>query len=347
MAYSEYRSGSASVLFNLAADTLLIPKSAISVASSSNSGRLMLTLPASASGSGEVLTMVALGQFSYSSSKATLANVSGSMTELSTYRNGELIAQVSYGGAFDIAQLGAATTAEALAQQSYELRFMGGNDIFAASRIGVQTDQINGLSGNDVFYGYGGNDYFDGGSGLDTSVLRGNRAQYTLSKAGTTYMLKDNVGQRDDTDTLINVERLQFLDKILALDTAGTAGMGYRIYKAAFNRSPDASGLGYWITKMDRGMDLIEVAARFIDSGEFQSLYGSQPTDAEFLTKVYANVLQRAPDASGYGWWLGQLSTNPQKTWQKVLADFSESPENQQNVAQLIGAGILYDPASF
>ena len=291
--------------------------------------------------------MVALGKFSYGGVKDTLANVSGWMSELSSYRNGELIAQISYGASFDVAKLGAGTAAEALTQQAYELQFYSGNDIFAGSRTGAQVDQINGQTGDDVFYGYGGNDYFDGGSGLDTAVLRGNYKEYTLSKTVSAYSLKDNVGLRDDTDTLINVERLRFLDKVLALDTTGVAGMGYRIYKAAFNRQPDASGLGYWITKMDRGMDLIEVAARFIDSGEFQSLYGSQPSKAQFLTKVYTNVLQRAPDTSGYAWWLGQLETNPQKTWQKVLADFSESPENQQNVAQLIGAGILFDAANF
>jgi hypothetical protein len=27
-----------------------------------------------------------------------------------------------------------------------------------------------------------------------------------------------------------------------------------------------------------------------------------------------------------------------------VLADFSESPENKDNVAELIGAGILFEP---
>jgi hypothetical protein len=38
------------------------------------------------------------------------------------------------------------------------------------------------------------------------------------------------------------------------------------------------------------------------------------------------------------------MSSNPSKTQQKVLADFSESPENKGNVADLIGAGILFEP---
>jgi len=128
------------------------------------------------------------------------------------------------------------------------------------------------------------------------------------------------------------------------LDTDGVAGQAYRIYKAAFDRNPDTGGLGYWIAQMDKGMNVVEVAARFIDSDEFRVLYGSKPSNAEFLTKVYSNVLDRNPDQAGLAWWVSEMSTNPTKTWQKVLADFSESAENQANVATLIANGIPYDP---
>lgn len=131
------------------------------------------------------------------------------------------------------------------------------------------------------------------------------------------------------------------------VDIDGVAGKAYRIYKAAFDRDPmqgDTVGLGYWIAKMDQGMDLIEVAARFIDSKEFRDLYGTKPTNGEFLTKVYENVLGRAPDKGGYDWWMNEMSTNPSKTPQKVLADFSESSENQMATLTLIGDGIIYSP---
>jgi hypothetical protein len=37
------------------------------------------------------------------------------------------------------------------------------------------------------------------------------------------------------------------------------------------------------------------------------------------------------------------MKTNLAKSWQKVLADFSESTENQANVASLIVNGIAYE----
>jgi hypothetical protein len=97
---------------------------------------------------------------------------------------------------------------------------------------------------------------------------------------------------------------------------------------------------------MDKGMGLQEVSARFIDSKEFKTLYGDAPSKADFLTKVYTNVLGRAPDQGGYDWWLNAMNTDPSKTFSKVLADFSESAENLAGTAPLVATGIVYEPWS-
>lgn len=138
--------------------------------------------------------------------------------------------------------------------------------------------------------------------------------------------------------------RLEFLDKTVALDTEAVAGQAYRIYKAAFNRVPDHVGLGYWIAQMDAGMGIVEVSSRFIDSTEFQSVYGSNPSDPVFLTRVYQNTLGRDPEPLGFDWWISEMRTNPEKTRAKVLADFSESFENKTAVASLITDGIVFTP---
>lgn len=206
------------------------------------------------------------------------------------------------------------------------------------------SDTVVGSVGNDRLDGEVGNYNLDGGAGLDSVVFLLQRSQYSVSKSAQGSHTVSARSGYEGTDALQNVERLIFSDVTLALDIDGNAGQAYRIYKAAFDRAPDGSGLGYWIAQMDKGMDVVSVAARFIDSTEFRSLYGMNPTDAEFLTKVYSNVLNRAPDSSGLAWWVNEIKTNPTKTWQKVLADFSESTENQANVASLIANGIEYSP---
>lgn len=138
--------------------------------------------------------------------------------------------------------------------------------------------------------------------------------------------------------------RVVFSDRTVALDSDPVAATAFRIYKSAFNRTPDKAGLGYWISKMDSGMGIVEVASRFIDSAEFRSVYGSNSSDSTFLTRVYQNVLGREPESTGYNWWLNAMRTNPEKTRAKVLADFADSLENKSAVATQVSRGVEFSP---
>jgi hypothetical protein len=206
-------------------------------------------------------------------------------------------------------------------------------------------DSIQGNEGNDSITGGLGDDTIDGGSGVDVAIFSGKKSDYSLTNVSSGILIiEDQTKQRDGKDTLSQVERLKFMDVSCALDVSAFPGQAYRIYRAAFDRTPDTTGLGYWITQMDKGMDVVEVASRFIDSTEFRQLYGSNVSNAAFITNVYNNVLDRNPDDTGLTWWVNEMRTNPSKTWQKVLADFSESAENIANVASMIANGITYDP---
>jgi len=143
----------------------------------------------------------------------------------------------------------------------------------------------------------------------------------------------------EDWATLVNIERLQFSDVTVALDINSSAGQAYRIYQAAFYRTPDSAGLKYWIGLMDAGVTLSAVSSAFIASAEFQRLYGPKPTNELFITKLYDNVLHRAPDPGGYAYWLGLMNTGGvDKT--SALINFSESNENQAGVIGVIQNGI-------
>lgn len=212
---------------------------------------------------------------------------------------------------------------------------------------------LEGSFAADRFRGSAADEVFRGGGGLDLLLVSAPKSTIRLqSQDSATWLLVDARGfaadqfsdQGQGSDRLESIERVQFSDVAVALDIAGVGGKAYRIYKAAFNRTPDTEGLGYWMGQMDKGMDLIEVSARFIDSKEFRDLYGAAPSNADFLTKVYTNVLGRTPDKGGFDWWLNEMNTNPEKTKAKVLADFSESNENQSGTAPLVATGIVYEP---
>jgi len=215
-----------------------------------------------------------------------------------------------------------------------------GSDTLTGNSFG---NILKGNAGNDTIFADGGSDTIEGGTGLDTIKYTLAQANYTLVRGESSSTIQEL--STSTYDSLSTVERIVFSDKAVALDIGSgeVGGSCYRIYKAAFNRTPDDGGLGYWIGQMDLGKTLVEVSAGFINSDEFRASYGTSPSNGEFLTKVYNNVLGRDPDSGGYDWWVDQLANNPEKTWDKVMADFSEGTENQANVLELIGNGVQYD----
>ncbi|MBJ6125833.1 right-handed parallel beta-helix repeat-containing protein [Microvirga splendida] len=83
--------------------------------------------------------------------------------------------------------------------------------------IGNSTDnKLYGYGGNDTLLGGAGNDTLDGGEGNDVVQLSGNRASYAISG---TLANRTIAGGPEGTDTLLNIEVLQFKDGSLVGDT--------------------------------------------------------------------------------------------------------------------------------
>lgn len=176
----------------------------------------------------------------------------------------------------------------------------------------------------------------------DVVIIPGNIGEFSSSVVPEAGAVFEGAGIQS---VIFGVNRIYFLDRTLALDLDGNAGQAYRVYQAAFDRTPDPEGLGYWINSLDAGQgDLTWVAHNFILSDEFRAMYGDPATvtNEEFLSLIYQNVLHRAPDGDGYKYWIDSLNEGFAR--EKVLASFSESVENQQNVAADISHGIEFVP---
>jgi hypothetical protein len=136
------------------------------------------------------------------------------------------------------------------------------------------------------------------------------------------------------TDSSIPVRQVASADTLVrvvgGLNLEGTYGQAYRLYRAAFDRLPDQAGIDYWTAQLNAGMSLLTAASCFILSTEFRSMYGEAPTDDQFITLLYKNVLHREPDAGGWAYWMNAMTHG--LTQARVLVEFSESPENKANV---------------
>ncbi len=212
---------------------------------------------------------------------------------------------------------------------------------------GAGNDTLSGNAGSNRFRGGPGNDTIDGGAGKDWAEQSGSISSVQVKRASDGSITVVNKVTAE-TDTFFNVERIKFDDGILAFDFNGLAGpdtlagVAFRLYQAAFDRVPDVGGLSFWTKWLDDGKtDPFNMAGRFIDSAEFRALYGSStPSNGDFLTKVYQNVLDRLPDQGGYDFWVSRLN-NGTFSQPEVLTRFSDSDENRANVAPSIANGIV------
>ena len=206
------------------------------------------------------------------------------------------------------------------------------------------SDTITALAGNDNLRGLAGNDYLDGGDGLDIAMYASPRTQYAAHK-----LFNDDIQITgpEGTDTLHNVERAAFSDLNLGFDVDGIGGTAYRLYKAAFDRTPDAGGLGFWMYYLDRGFNLVDAANNFLNSDEFRAMYGVNPTNNEFVRLLYQHVMHRDPDAEGYKFWNDAMTNvggayGHEWTKGEVLTLFADSGENKALVVGVIQDGFEY-----
>ncbi|MRV72064.1 DUF4214 domain-containing protein [Duganella sp. FT92W] len=250
---------------------------------------------------------------------------------------------------------------------------LGGNDVLNGENGndtisgGDGNDQLSGGGGNDILHGGAGNDLLtggdgantiDGGAGLDTAKLYAtyllDPSQHMTFDHGTVRIEHANYGDSGSVDTYTNVERFQIQSASLmyptvtgvAYDIDGNAGKVYRLYKAAFDRTPDDKGFSFWLQHADKGLSMAEIGKTFTQSQEFRDLYGAAPSNADFVNHLYHNVLHRDPEPEGYNFWLTALNEK-RATPADLLNIFAESKENTEAVAELIGNGIKYQQYYF
>jgi len=215
---------------------------------------------------------------------------------------------------------------------------LGGNNLITGSN---GNDTLVGFTGNDVFIPNGGSDIVKGGSGFEQVVIHAPIGSSTVNVASNFAVVNSAEGQ----DTLFDVDRIQFSDGVVALDIQGNAGNAYRLYQAAFARTPDKPGLSFWTHQLDLGVNIQIVAQDFVNSSEFQSVYGANPTNAHIVDLFYLNVLGRLPDAAGSAFWVNQL--NAGTAVGAVLQGFAVSSENHGLVDAKLAQGIVLDSSAF
>jgi hypothetical protein len=137
------------------------------------------------------------------------------------------------------------------------------------------------------------------------------------------------------------VARQQVIESFFgSAEFQGSGAPIVRLYFAYFLRIPDYDGLVFGMNKYRTGTSIETISDFFATSAEFVATYGNL-SNPRFLDRVYANVLGRAPDTTGYNFWLSRLNNN-QSTRGQVMLAFSESPEYRGQSAHEIYVTMAY-----
>lgn len=114
-----------------------------------------------------------------------------------------------------------------------------------------------------------------------------------------------------------------------------------RLYRAFLQRTPDASGLKFWVKRRRTGAwTLNRTAQYFSTSSEFTRKYGNL-TNRQFVTRIYTDVLGRTADPTGVDYWTRQLDLK-RRNRGSVMVGFSESSEYRRKQAENTDVAIAY-----
>ncbi|MDA9689784.1 DUF4214 domain-containing protein, partial [Betaproteobacteria bacterium] len=228
------------------------------------------------------------------------------------------------------------------------ITYTQGTDVFnfvpenSASDLYYYCSFHSGMGGKIRILDYdntGANESFMAGESKYTFEAFGSYELYNLRNEGSAwYLTSSSYG----TDTLQGFKRIEFTNGTLALDidAGDTAGQAYRLYQAAFARTPDMPGVAYHINDMEsNGLSIQQIASNFMASPEFKTQYGENLSDDAYINALYQNVLGRGASDDEVAYYQDHFD---REIWDRpqVMINFAESPENLALVGPDITSGI-------
>jgi hypothetical protein len=182
----------------------------------------------------------------------------------------------------------------------------GGMDLGGAS-LTQEQGWLAG-SGNDRLVAGSGSNVLVGGDGTDTAVFSGavTSHQIVLSphtssgSNGADVMVGQSAGAMN---TVRGIELGEFDGQTIDLSFTQAAASTLQeigmLYQLTLDRSGDYGGFQFWLSQHTTGAAL---AKGFTQSAEFTKLYGTLD-DAAFVTRIFQNATDAAPDAATLAKW--------------------------------------------
>ena len=198
---------------------------------------------------------------------------------------------------------------------------------------GDGNDSITGDASDNALLAGRGVNVLDGGSGVDTALYIGSRANYAVSY-NANGILASSALNGSSTDVAIRVEKVAFSQGTLFVQAGSDAGLDVAAYYAGLLFRPiDANGYRYWTNAAVQGTGAQSIGQAFQGSAEYANGAGKLG-NAAYVDAVYQQMLQRPADAAGAAYWTQQLNSGAATRAAMVVA-IEHSPEYTNT--QLVG----------
>ena len=204
-------------------------------------------------------------------------------------------------------------------------------------------DKTVSLVVNDTIKGAPGIDFFDGGLGLDTVVYSGPQERYTINKSGNRYVVSEPTGS-DDTDYLVNIERLQFANGKVALDVEnGNAGEAAKLIGALLGPTyvKDKALAGIVINLLDQKYTSDTIANLGLATPMYLSMAGSS-SNTDFVKQVFTNVVGRPPTPSESSTYVNMLDAGTSQSALALMAAHTDLNAARINLVGLVQHGLEF-----
>ncbi|HSW03449.1 calcium-binding protein [Aquabacterium sp.] len=209
--------------------------------------------------------------------------------------------------------------------------------VFNDTLSGSNSDNtLDGSDGKDTLISTPGNDTLDGGNGIDTAVYALPRSVYTLQRPGDYSIEKPDAA---GSDTLPDIERLQFSDSHLALDLDGHAGQTAKLLGAVFGVASLANQrfVGIGLSYLDDGMSYQDLAALAVSAT-------GKTSHADIVSLLWTNLFGAAPTAEEAAPVIAWLDGGMTVGALTVLAADLELNTSHIDLVGLAQTGIAFEP---
>ena len=183
-----------------------------------------------------------------------------------------------------------------------------GSDANNAVTMSVNTVSVGqtfvGTTGNDIISGTSGNDTLDGGVGTDTVSWTQASSNYQLTTTASGWKITDKTGA-DGTDTVTNIEKLQFSDRTVIVESQSHASYSglptelYQFFITAFNAAPGVTYMDQLAEAYNYGLSVESIVNIFTTKTQFTDVYSPTLSHADMATQLVNNIVKNSATSTG------------------------------------------------